>query len=203
MRRFVVVVGLVACGGKKDPEPAAKPAPIDAAAVPTSDLCTLGRDALAIVSTCNGKNIDAEVVKMRQVYSGVASMVKGTGSAETTCAQILHKFDEELHDLGCALPLSPVAHGHMLDLVEAWYNTRTPVKPTGDAKADEVIGRIVKLRDAACACSDEPCLAAIDKQLDTIGSFAQGTSDDAIKLGEALMDDVGRCGARIRKPVKR
>ena len=70
--------------------------------------------------------------------------------------------------------------------------------PTGDAASDAVIARIVAVRDAACECKDAACLDRVDQQLVAIGTLPATAPDAARTLGSKLLEDAGRCAARVR-----
>ncbi|MCX5748618.1 MAG: hypothetical protein NT062_39750 [Proteobacteria bacterium] len=210
MKSLALLILLGACGdqAREAPAPAGSPStttppapPIDAA----MDLCAIGTTALASLSTCNGKSVEVDMVKARQAYRTVVDTVRATGNtaSDLTCAQLLYAIDGELANAGCLVPLAAPMRARMLDLVEQWYATRTPVTPTGNAAADAMIGKIVKIRDAACACTTIPCLDALGAQMGDLGAFASDAPEVARTLGAALLDDVGRCGARLRKPIRR
>jgi len=200
---FVVIAG---CKGEKAPPPPTPAKVIDAAPPDApNDLCELGRQALASLTTCNGKDVTQDIAQARQAFDTVVSTVRAQGGAnnETACAQMLHALDEQVAAAGCLIPLSAAARTRMLDLVEAWYDTRTAVTPTGNAAADAVVQKIVAIRDAACACTTEQCLDEVGAKLGSIGGFGSDAPEVATKLGGELLDDVGRCGAKLKKPVRR
>jgi hypothetical protein len=82
--------------------------------------------------------------------------------------------------------------------LEEWYAQRTAVTPTGDAAADAVIAKIATIRDATCACEKSACLDEVDKQLASVGTFADNAPQGARDLGKKLLEDTARCAAKVR-----
>lgn len=169
-----------------------------------SGLCELGKEAVAALTTCDGKPVDGNITKAKQQFVGVIDLARKQSPGadlETTCAQMLRVLDDELAKVKCPLPLSAGARTRMYALIDAYYKLRTAVVPTGDAAADAKIAAIAKIRDAACACTTELCLDAVGKQIDGIGALPANAPARAIELAGKLLDDVGRCGAAITHPV--
>ncbi|MBA3538324.1 MAG: hypothetical protein H0T79_01725 [Deltaproteobacteria bacterium] len=205
MKRALLLFLLVAACQNAAPTGAPEGGSAGAPRTGVVDVCAFGRRALIGLDSCAGKPIGEELAGAKRTFVGVVDTVKQTspGAAETTCAQMLYALDGELGKLGCPLVLSAPERTRMLDLVEAWYAVRTPVALSGNAAADEIVARVAKVRDAACACETDECLAKVQEQFDTLGQFAPDAPASAQELGRKLLDDVGRCGARIRKPVRR
>ena len=206
--KWSALIVIAACGGGGNTSaPTTGSGSGSGSTMTATDLCELGRDALESLKDCHGKPMGDATRTAKQQFNGVIAMAKQTRSnateLQTSCAQMLHALDNELVKSGCGLPLSANARSRMYDLVEAWYATRTPVAPTGNAAADAVVARVVAIRDATCKCTTEQCLEGVQKSLDTITPFAADAPEAARTLGDKLLDDVGRCSARITKPVVR
>jgi hypothetical protein len=117
---------------------------------------------------------------------------------QVMCAEMLLAIEQDATKLGCKLPIDAAQRKEIDGLLEWWYGQRTPVTPTGDAASDAVIAKIVAVRDATCQCRDAACLDRVQQQLVAIGTLPQAAPDAARTLGRKLLDDTGRCAARVR-----
>ena|SRR5438094_1558551 len=166
------------------------------------EACAVGTRAIERVK-CPSPADAAQVNRARQQLQGVVAMLgsgglAGTEQIQIACAQMILAVDRDAGKLHCTLDLTADERARLAALLEAWYARRTPVVPTGDVAADAVIARVVEVRDAACACTDTRCLDRVDGKLVAIGAFAPSAPKAARDLGAALMDDIGRCAARVK-----
>lgn len=210
MKSLALVVLLAACSSKPVPVAGGSDgsggASGSGAPRVESDMCTLGKDALAALTSCNGKPLDANMIKGKQQIVTVIDTVSAkthNSDLPTACAQLIRTFDDELAKVGCELPLAPATRTRMYDLIEQWYAFRTPVTATGNSAADAKIQTIAGVRDAACKCKDAACLDGISAQVDQIGTFGSDAPPAALELAGKLLDDINRCNAALTKPVKR
>lgn len=117
---------------------------------------------------------------------------------QVMCSEMLRAIEQDATKLGCKLPIDAAQRKEIDGLLEWWYGQRTPVTPTGDADADAVIAKIVAVREATCQCRDAACLDRVQQQLVAVGTLPQAAPDAARTLGRKLLDDIGRCAARVR-----
>jgi hypothetical protein len=174
--------------------------PGSAAAAPSVDACAIGARALEQATPCASKADAKSWNVTRQGFTTVAGAAGNAGgqTAQVLCAQMLQAVDGDLQKIGCALDLSTAERTQLDALMTRWYAMRTPVVPTGNADADAVITRVAHARDKLCACADMACLKEVDATLDLLGALPDGAPQAAKDLGGALIDDMGRCEARLR-----
>ena len=140
-------------------------------------LC--GRDQALGALACPRPEDARGAAQAKRSLEGVADAIRKIGSGHTrpqqlVCAQGVIAIEHDTTKLGCKLPLAPEDRRQIMALLDAWYAERTPVVPTGDKAADELIARAAALRDEVCACTDLACRDRVDKKLDTIGTLPQG-----------------------------
>ncbi len=184
------------------PAPSADRAPPAAPAGPVPDVCRMGLDALGRAA-CPTPEAQQSLADAKQSIDGIIETLGKVGSADqrqfqVVCGQLLLAIEQDAAKLGCTVPIEPARRKEIAALLEAWYGQRTAVVPTGHAAADAVIAKIAAVRDAACACRDRPCLEALQQQLGAVGEMPKAAPDAAKLLGSKLLEDAGRCAARVR-----
>jgi hypothetical protein len=196
VRVLFAVALLAACSKKSDPPGPPPPPP-----GPAVDICDLGTRALDHVTCSSGSG--AAVGQARKTFVGFVDAIRKASQADAhqfqiMCAQMLTALEKDTVKNGCTMEMSPADRASLKAVLEGYYAERTKIAPTGDAASDAVIAHIGEIRESMCACSTMMCLEMIDKQLETIGSLPATAPQPAHDLGNKLIDDIGRCEARIR-----
>jgi hypothetical protein len=194
--RVLIAVALLAACSKKSDAPPPPPPP-----APNVDICDLGTRALDRVTCSSGSG--AAVGQARKTFVGFVDAVRKASQADAhqfqiMCAQMLQALEKDTTKAGCTMEMSPADRGNLKAVLDSYYAERTKIVPTGDAASDLVIDHIGEIRESMCACSTMMCLEMIDKQLDTIGALPPKAPQSAHDLGNKLIDDIGRCEAKIR-----
>ena len=194
MRGLILVVALAGCSKKQGEEP---PPPPPAKAI---DVCDVASKSLEHV-TCSGSGID--VAKAKKTFDGFLDITrKATDSNgrqfQVMCAQMFQALEKDMTTAKCTVDVAAADRAQVKTLLESYYAERTQIVKTGDAAVDTVIAHIGEIRDSMCACSTMTCLEVVDKQLDSIGALPPTASDKVKQMGTKLLDDVGRCEAKIR-----
>lgn len=195
MRVLYAVALLYACSKKSEAPPPPPPAP---AAV---DICDLGTRALDHVTCSTGSG--AAIGQAKKTFVGFVEAVRKATQADAhqfqiMCAQILTALERDIVKAGCKLELAAPDRAGLATVLESYYAERTKIAPTGDAASDKVIAHISEIRESMCGCSTMMCLEVVDKELDTIGALPSTAPQSANDLGNKLIDDIGRCEAKIR-----
>ena len=164
------------------------------------DICDLGTHALDRV-TCAGPGMD--VAKAKRTFVGFVDAVRKASQADAhqfqiMCAQMLTALEKDVAKAGCKIDMAAADRASVAGVLDAYYAERTKVAPTGDATTDAVLKRAAEVRDAMCSCATMDCLEIVDKQLDSIGALPATATQAARDLGGKVIDDIGRCEARIR-----
>ncbi len=207
----LVVLALVIAGCKGDPKavpppPASGSAVAGSAAAPASsppapDICEVGAGVFEHASCTSPLGMKV-LEQAKRALSGTLDIARKASSSDPhqlqiLCAQLVQALVRDAKSNGCKVELADADRTQIATLLDGYYAQRTAVVATGDAAADAVIARIAGVRDAMCACTDLACVTRVDKQLDSIGTFAFGAPQLARDLGIKLLDDVSRCESRI------
>ena len=192
--RALIAIALVACSKKAEDAPPPPPP------APPVDICDLGTRALDRV-TCSGSGMD--VAKAKRTFVGFVDAVRKASQADAhqfqiMCAQMLTALEKDVAKAGCKIDMAAADRTSLTAVLDAYYSERTKIRPTGDAATDAVIKRAADVRDAMCSCATMECLEIVDKQLDSIGALPDKATQAARDLGGKVIDDIGRCEARIR-----
>ena len=198
MRVLIAAVLLAACSKKSDAPPPPRPPPAPATVV---DVCDLGTRALDHATCSTGSG--ASLGQAKKTFVGFVDAIRKATQADAQqfqimCAQMLTAMEKDTIAAGCKLELSAADRASLAGVLEGYYAARTKIVPTGDAASDAVIAHIGEIREAMCTCATMTCLETIDKELDTVGALPATAPKTARDLGEKLIDDIGRCEAKIR-----
>lgn len=198
MKALIAAALLVAgCSKKKEDAPAPPPAPVEK----PLDICAAASAALA-QTTCSGSDAP-DVGKAKRTFDGfIDATKKATDSSSSQfqimCAQMLGALEKDLAKGGCKVALAAADRESITKTLDAYYAQRTQVTKTGDAATDAALAKVVEIRDAMCSCSSMMCLETVDKRLDEITPLPSSATAAAKDTGGKLMDDIGRCEAKIR-----
>ena len=175
---------------------------------PSLDACGLGvrsferltcKDPADVANVQAGKGAFVNLVDTIRQMSGPPGV--GRDQLQILCSQMLLALERDAAALGCTLALDAGDRAKITAAIAAWDAYRTPVAPTGHAVSDDAIARIAAIRDEMCACADIPCLDALAPKLDTI-SLHDSPPPEARDLMGHLIDDISRCGARIKAATR-
>lgn len=196
MKALIVAALLVACSKKKEDAPAPPP-PVEKAL----DICGAASAALE-KTTCSGSDAP-DVGKAKRTFDGfIDATKKATDSSSSQfqimCAQMLGALEKDLAKGGCKVALAPTEREAITRTLDAYYAQRTQVLKTGDAATDAALAKVVEIRDAMCSCSTMMCLETVDKRLDEITALPASATPAIRENGSKLIDDIGRCEAKIR-----
>jgi len=204
--RVATLVALIAsCKGEHAPAPApGRAAGTEAVPTPaaiTVETCQVGVRVFEHV-TCKSAAGTMSLDQAKRTLAGMLDVARKAGAdphqLQIVCARMVQALVRDAPSNGCSVTLGGADRTRIKEVLDAWYAERTPVAPTGSGASDVVIGRIVAIRDAMCACADLACLTRVDRQLDSIGTLPSDAPQAAGDLGRKLLDDVSRCEARIR-----
>ena len=205
MNRVLIVLAFVACKDDKPAAPAAQtptPSPTVPADAAVFDACSIARAALA-GAKCEKPDDAAGLQQAKRALDGIVETVGqiGAGSPQqfhAACAQLLIALERDTKRTTCTLAFTPAQRGDVVQMLETWYAQRTPVEPTGDAAADAFIAKLAAVRDDACKCEKAACLDQLTAKLQAVGAVPQNAPEAARSLASKLLEDAGRCAARVR-----
>jgi len=214
---LALAISFAACQGSKheppSPPPQTAPAPTSATPSPPPpapppappDICAAGT-RIFDHATCTSAQGMKVLEQAKRTLNGTLDLTKKAASADPhalqiVCAQLIQALSRDAAAQGCKIDLAEADQQQIDVLMAAYYAQRTAVTPSGDSAADAVIGKIVAVRDAMCACEDMKCVAKVDETIDTIGTFGSNAPQAARELGGKLLDDVSRCEARLNTPA--
>ena len=205
------LVFLVACGGGASPPPPRPVAPVairnseaQPAAVPRVDdpqmFCDQAVAAIERWRACDPSSAHAESDaaydsftrwKERDLIAQRPEPRRSweAGKVGMHCAQFIVRVST-LDDNERCKNVDATQSRAASRYLDQFYRDRIAISPTGDAASDAKLHELEAIRERACACKDQPCAEAIERDIDPATMLPTSGPESARQLANLVLSEI-------------